>query len=84
MPKYHCGPFWMPEFVQRLLSCPFNTACELHDMMYKSKYVSQQEADIIFLEECLKIARGRFFLEVYACVLFILVRIGGKISWDKK
>ena len=81
--KYYCGPYWFPEWARKLLSCPFNRACELHDMMYASKYVSRQDADIIFLEEMLRISKGRFLHEVYACVLFIMVRIGGKLSWDQ-
>lgn len=81
--EYFCGPFWMPKFIRRIVSCPFNSACELHDLMYESKYVSRHDADYIFLDNMLKIARGRFIVELYACTLFIAVRIGGKISWKK-
>lgn len=83
-PKYYCGPYWLPAFIQKLLSCPFNEACKDHDLHFEEKLMTRQDADIQFLKDCLLIARGRFLLEVYACVLFLLVRIGGKFSWDKE
>ena len=84
MREDHCGPYWMPSFLRKIVSCPFNQACAKHDQLYASKEVSRQEADLVFFEECIIISRGRWLLEVYACVLFILVRAGGKLSWGKK
>lgn len=81
--KYYCGPYWVPKWGQKILSSQFNASCKIHDMDYESKEFTQQEADIRFLNNCIKQARGRFLVEVWACVYFILIRIGGKLSWDK-
>lgn len=81
--KYYCGPYWVPAWGQKLLSTWFNASCKIHDMDYESKKYSQQEADIRFLSNCIKQAEGKFFREVCACIFFILIRIGGKLSWDK-
>jgi len=80
--KYYCGPYWLPKWAQKILSYKFNASCKVHDLDYASKKFTQQETDIRFLTNMIKQCKGRFFWEVFACILFIAVRIGGKLSWD--
>ena len=81
--KDYCGPYWLPKFMRRFLSSKFNASCKIHDLDYDTQKFSQQEADIRFITHMIKQCHGRFLWEVLACVFFIFVRIGGKLSWTK-
>ncbi len=81
--KFYCGPYWMPECIQKIMSKHFNASCKIHDMDYASKQYDQNHADRRFLDNMITQCKGRFLLEVLACGYFIAVRIGGKLSWKK-
>jgi len=32
--QYHCGAWWTPKWVRRIISTRFNASCKVHDMDY--------------------------------------------------
>lgn len=81
--KDYCGPFWMPSFMRRWMSAKFNASCKIHDLDYESQKYTQQEADMRFIRNMIKQCKGQFLWEIFACMYFLAVRAGGKISFDK-
>ena len=80
--KDYCGPYWMPSFMRKWLSSKFNASCKIHDRDYE-KGIPQEKADFRFIQHLYRQSKGRFFWEVVACIFFLMVRAGGKISWKK-
>jgi hypothetical protein len=82
--KYYCGAWWMPEWLQRILSYKFNASCRVHDMDYeaKSKF-SKLEADARFMCHMLRQAAGSFFWEHIAWVYYRTARLLGGPSWER-
>ena len=81
--KFYCGPWWMPRWLRRILSFKFNASCKVHDLDYASREFSRIEADDRFLLHMIRQAKSSLFWEIYAMSYYILVRILGKLSWDK-
>ncbi len=79
----YCGPYWLWKPIRCWLSKRLNRVCKKHDEGYKKKEISKSENDYVFLDDGVRNAKGRFFREVEACFFFLLVRIGGKLSWKK-
>lgn len=78
-----CGPWWVPKFIRAAMSTQFNEECIQHDLDYTEKKIPQDQADTKFLIACIKRARGRWLVELWAVTYYILVRAGGKFSWEK-
>lgn len=81
--KDYCGPYWMPSVLRRAVSSKFNASCKIHDMDYESKKFSREEADKRFRKHTLKQAGKSRFWRIIARIFYGLVRIGGKISYNK-
>lgn len=81
--KDYCGPYWMPRWFRRMLSNKFNASCKIHDMDYNSKKYSRDEADARFQDHMNKQSKHSLKWRFTAFVYYVLVRLGGKLSWDK-
>jgi len=82
--KDHCGPYWMPSPLRRLISSKFNASCKIHDMDYESKKYSRSEADLRFRAHTLRQAGDSRFWRVIARLFYGMVRMGGRLSYGKK
>ena len=82
--KDYCGPYWMPKCLRRLVSSKFNASCKIHDMDYTSKKYGQKQADKRFRTNVLKQAGNSKMWRVNARIFYLLVRLGGKLSYGKK
>ena len=65
---YRCGPGWMPEWMRRLLSIRFNSACAAHDSAYQAGLVSKRESDRKFLSNMIGLAGWNPFWYLMAYV----------------
>lgn len=79
--QYHCGAWWTPKFIRRLLSFKFNASCKIHDLDYKTTRFTREEADTRFLLHMIRQAKGSIFFEVVATIFYISVRLLGKLSF---
>lgn len=82
--KYHCGAWWVPKFIRRLLSIKFNESCLIHDLDYENEQISRKESDKKFLLNMIEQANGNFGLKSLAFSFYIFVRILGIFSWGIK
>jgi len=82
--KDYCGPYWMPSFLRKAVSSKFNASCKIHDMDYASRQYSRSEADKRFREHSLRQAGSHKGWRILARIFYLLVRIGGRISYGKK
>ena len=83
MRKDYCGPFWMPKFLRKWASSKFNASCRVHDFDYASDKYTQKQSDMRFLGNMIKQSEGRIFWVLVAVSFYIMVRIGGFISYKK-
>lgn len=79
--KYHCGSWWTPKFLRKVLSIRFNASCKVHDMDYYTTKFTREEADTRFLLHMVRQAKGSVFWETVATMFYIFVRILGKLSF---
>ena len=82
--RYHCGSWWLPKWVRKILSVKFNASCYIHDLDYKRTRTEKEEADTRFLLNMIKQSKGSIFLEIIATIFYIIVRILGIFSWGRK
>lgn len=86
---YYCGAWWMPEWLQKILSYRFNASCKIHDLDYEAldedgKHIfSKLEADARFLSHMIRQASGSFFWEHVAWVYYRTARLFGGPSWQR-
>jgi hypothetical protein len=85
MKKYHCGYKDSPEWLRKILSIKFNASCKIHDMDYnkKSPY-SKLQADLRFLEHCIRQAQDSKFWLFMAYLGFFIVRFLGDKAYKGK
>ena len=81
--KDYCGPYWVPSLLRRLVSNKFNASCKIHDMDYESQKYSRYESDVRFKQHSLRQAKSSKFWRAVAILFYIMVRIGGRISYGK-
>lgn len=84
MRKDYCGPYWMPAKLRKLVSNKFNASCKIHDLDYDSMKYSRKEADYRFLLNMKKQAKNNILFKIVAYAFYLMVRIGGSISWKKE
>lgn len=82
--KDYCGPFWIPSWMRKFLSNRFNASCYIHDKDYISCKMTRLQADNRFLEHMLRQVKGKIFPTILAYCFYVMVRIGGWISYNKK
>jgi len=82
--KYYCGPYWIPSKVRRIVSSKFNASCKIHDMDYESMKYGQKQADKRFRAHALRQAGNHIGWRIVARLFYIMVRVGGKLSYGKK
>lgn len=80
--NYHCGPYWMPQCLKRILSFRFNYACSIHDIDYREQDKSREECDKEFLMNMLHDSKG-ILGYLFAVIFFYFVRKYGQGSWDR-
>lgn len=79
--KYYCGPWWAPNWINRILSYKFNMSCKVHDQDYSSRRMTRYEADIRFLDNMMQQADRSLFWEMLAVAYFLATRVFGRLSW---
>ena len=55
----------------------------MHDLDYANKELSRKVSDKKFLNNCLRQAHKSLLWKAVACVYYVLVRVGGRISFNK-
>jgi hypothetical protein len=82
--KDYCGPYWMPKWLRRILSNKFNASCKIHDLDYATTRFTRDEADARFQDHMNKQAKNSLKWRLVAFIYYVMVRIGGKLSWGRK
>ncbi len=82
--KDYCGPYWMPVYIRKTLSNKFNASCKIHDLDYTTTKYSRDVADARFQDHMNRQAKNSLWWRFLAFVYYVMVRIGGKMSWGKK
>jgi len=82
--KDHCGPYWMPRWIRRILSSKFNASCKIHDLDYITTRFTRDEADARFQDHMNRQAKSSLKWRFIAFCYYIAVRVGGKFSWGRK
>jgi len=73
----------MPEWMRRVLSCKFNSACAAHDSAYSAGLMSREEIDRKFLKDMLILAGPNPFCVLMAYAYYLMARIGGKSRYQR-
>lgn len=81
---YHCGPWWLPRWIRRVLSVRFNASCKIHDLDYEASRFDREEADTRFLLHMIRQSRHSLGWEIMATVFYLAVRVVGKTSWGRR
>ncbi len=79
--KYHCGAWWTPSWVRRIISVKFNASCKVHDMDYGTTRFTREESDTRFLLHMIKQSKSSIFWEIIATFFYLSVRMLGKLSY---
>jgi len=79
--QYHCGAWWTPKWIRRIISARFNASCKVHDLDYNTTRFSREESDTRFLLHMVRQSKGSIFWEIIATVFYLSVRILGKLSY---
>jgi len=82
--KYHCGAYWVPRWIRRILSTRFNASCKIHDLDYASTRFDREEADTRFLLHMVRQAKNSLRWEIIATTYYLFARVLGKISWGNQ
>lgn len=79
---YHCGPFWFPEWLKRILSKKFNDACAYHDEQYEKQNLPKDYIDDVWLGMMIDRSGTKWDL-VVAYTFFSIMVIFGWTSWHR-
>ena len=79
--KYHCGAWWTPRWIRRIISVRFNASCKVHDMDYLTTRFTREESDTRFLLHMIRQAKSSVFWEIIATIFYLSVRMLGKLSY---
>jgi len=79
--QYHCGAWWTPKWVRRIISTRFNASCKVHDMDYLTTRFTREESDTRFLLHMIRQSKSSFFWEILATIFYIFVRLLGRLSY---
>lgn len=81
---YHCGAWWTPKLIRKMLSVKFNASCKIHDLDYETDKYDRAEADTRFLMHMIRQSKHSLYWEVIATSYYLFVRCLGKLSWKTK
>ena len=79
--QYHCGAWWTPKIIRKILSLRFNASCKIHDLDYATTLFDREKADTRFLLHMIRQSKSNILHETTATLYYISVRILGKLSW---
>jgi len=80
---YHCGPYWFPIFLKKILSVWFNDQCRIHDDDYLQGKKTKDDYDYEFLESMLSVSDS-WYKKLTAYILYLAVRTPwGMKSWER-
>ena len=79
-----CGPGCFPEWLRRILSVRFNSACRDHDDAYGDAVLPQKVIDKKFLADMLRLAGWNPFWILVAYFYYAVARIFGHWRYPKR
>jgi hypothetical protein len=80
---YHCGPYWMPKWLKRILSYWFNDECGIHDKVYAEGVLTKDECDFLFFKNLINKSNKSFIKSFISFIFFWVAYKYGQDSWDR-